>query len=105
MFTIQSGKGKRREAGGTGVSADTMEAFSHRGERGLRTPEEVLGRVGCRGGRDNRRRLRWVDAGVEDMIFLNPIPFILRELNSGGGGEGRKSRDGCEIAHVCLRTC
>lgn len=38
------------------------------------------------------------------MIFLNPIPFILRELNSGGGGEGGKSRDGCEIMHMLLRT-
>lgn len=38
------------------------------------------------------------------MIFLNSIPLILRELNSGGGMEGGKSKDGCGIMHMFLCT-
>lgn len=77
MFTIKSGKGKWREVGGTGVSTDTMEAFSHWGERGLRTPEEVLGR-GCvqrREGQPPKVETGWCWSGIDDLSEPYSIYF------------------------------
>ena len=65
----------------------------------------VLGKD--RGGTITSLRLvlnKWKHIRMEERLFLNPMPFILREINSGVGVEGRKSRNGCGITHTSLYT-